>query len=210
VLAERYADAIMQAAVEAFWASFRQASGVDHDDYDVFAFGDSPQMADELAGLVLRGTKRATAGLVVEYERDNEPIPREGSYAVVLDGSGSPVCVIRTTQVKVKPLREVDGAFAWDEGEGARTVAWWLDAHRRFFIRGCAAAGVAFSDDLLTVFERFELVWPLGGGEGGRADTSAQLSQRRGRRDDTDDTASNRSGPHRLLFSEIGPAPLRS
>jgi uncharacterized protein YhfF len=166
--AERYADAIMQAAVEAFRASFRQASGVDHDDYDTFAFGDSPEMADELAGLVLHGPKRATAGLVVEYERNNEPIPREGSYAVVLDGSGSPVCVIRTTQVKVKPLREVDGTFAWDEGEGDRTVAWWLDAHRRFFMRGCAAAGVAFSDDLLTVFERFELVWPLGGGEGGR------------------------------------------
>jgi uncharacterized protein YhfF len=122
VLAERYADAIMQAAVEAFWASFRQASGVDHDDYDVFAFGDSPQMADELAGLVLRGTKRATAGLVVEYERDNEPIPREGSYAVVLDGSGSPVCVIRTTQVTVKPLREVT---APSPGMRVRVLAPW-------------------------------------------------------------------------------------
>jgi hypothetical protein len=56
--------------------------------------------------------------------------------------------------------REVDAAFAWDEGEGDRSVAYWLDAHRRFFARRCAQLGVAFSDEVLTVFERFELVWP--------------------------------------------------
>ena len=52
----------MEAAVEALWASFRQASGVDHDDYEVFAFGDSPEMADELAGLVLHGPRGRAPG----------------------------------------------------------------------------------------------------------------------------------------------------
>jgi uncharacterized protein YhfF len=57
-------------------------------------------------------------------------------------------------------LREVDAACAGDQGEGDQTLGWWLDAHRRCFRRRCARLGVAFSDDVLTVFERFELVWP--------------------------------------------------
>jgi uncharacterized protein YhfF len=147
-------------AVEQYWESFRQASGVDAERHGTFAFGDATEMADELAGLVVRGPKRATAGLLLDYERDHEPLPRDGDFAVVVDGRGLPVAVIRTTQVEVKPLREVDAAFAWDEGEGDRSLAYWLDAHRRFFARRCEALGVAFSDELLTVFERFELVWP--------------------------------------------------
>jgi uncharacterized protein YhfF len=147
-------------AVEEWWEAFRQARGVDADRYDTFAFGDSAEMADELAGLVVHGPKRATAGLLLDYERDGEPVPKEGDYSVVIDGRGLPVATIRTTQVEVKPLREVDAAFAWDEGEGDRSLAWWLDAHRRFFARRCARLGVTFSDDVLTVFERFELVWP--------------------------------------------------
>jgi uncharacterized protein YhfF len=153
-------------AVEEWWESFRQASGVETDQYGTFAFGDGAEMADELAGLVVHGPKRATAGLLADYERDGEPLPREGDYAVVVDGRGLPVAVIRTTQVEVKPLREVDAAFAWDEGEGDRSLAYWLDAHRNFFARRCERLGVAFSDDVLTVFERFELVWPREPGSG--------------------------------------------
>jgi uncharacterized protein YhfF len=44
----------------------------------------------------------------------------------------------------------------WEAFRQARGV----DAHRRFFARRCARLGVTFSDDVLTVFERFELVWP--------------------------------------------------
>lgn len=47
----------------AFWQAFvRSAGGVGAGRaYEAFAFGDSPELASELAELVLRGTKRATA-----------------------------------------------------------------------------------------------------------------------------------------------------
>jgi uncharacterized protein YhfF len=62
--------------------------------------------------------------------------------------------------VTVKPLIEVDAAFAWDEGEGDRTLTDWLAAHRRFFKRQAAREGFEFHDGLETVFERFRVVWP--------------------------------------------------
>jgi hypothetical protein len=42
-----------------------------------------------------------------------------------------------------------------------RELAWWLDAHRRYFARQAAREGFELDDDTLTVFERFEVVWPL-------------------------------------------------
>jgi GNAT superfamily N-acetyltransferase len=69
--------------------------------------------------------------------------------------------VIRTTQIERRPLDQVDAQFAWDEGEGDRTLAYWLDAHRNFFRRECAAEGVPFADDMQVQLERFELLYPF-------------------------------------------------
>jgi uncharacterized protein YhfF len=53
-------------------------------------FGDSPEMAEELGALVIAGTKRATAGLVWEYEAEGAALPQPGAYEIVLDGRGEP------------------------------------------------------------------------------------------------------------------------
>lgn len=150
-------------AVQRMWQEFTQATGLMETLTGSFAFGDSAAMADELADLVRHGPKRATVALMLEYERDATPVPRAGEYSVVLDGRGEPVCVMRTTEVQIKPLNQVDAAFAWDEGEGDRTLAWWQQAHERFFRRQCEQYGEAFREDLPAVFERFELVWPMAG-----------------------------------------------
>jgi uncharacterized protein YhfF len=50
---------------DAFWHAFRRHAGLDHDNYVVGSFGDSPKMATELADLVIAGIKRATASLAL-------------------------------------------------------------------------------------------------------------------------------------------------
>ena len=149
-----------QTAVEAMWASYVADSGYDGPLVMAFAFGDSAELADELGLLVLHGPKRATAELVQAFVAQDEPLPRVGDRCLVLGGDGRPLAIVRTTDVRVGPLSSVNDRFAWDEGEGDRTRAWWLDAHTRFFNRQCAAMGLTFSDDIGVVFERFELVWP--------------------------------------------------
>ena len=147
--------------VQAFWQAYKTAAGLDHDRYEVVAFGDSAAMADELADLVLHGPKRATAGLLRDFVQGGEAMPEVGGHVVVIDGKGRPRCIWRTTEVTIKPLIEVDDAFAWDEGEGDRTRDDWLDGHRRFFSRQAARDGFQFNDRIDTVFERFVVVWPL-------------------------------------------------
>jgi len=121
-----------QTAVEAMWASYVADSGYDGPLVTAFAFGDSAELADELGLLVLHGPKRATAELVQAFVEQDEPLPRVGDRCLVLGGDGRPLAIVRTTDVRVGPLSSVDDRFAWDEGEGDRTRAWWLDAHTRF------------------------------------------------------------------------------
>jgi uncharacterized protein YhfF len=132
----------------------------DQEEPAVEQFGDSAAMADELIGLVLAGTKRATAALVADFAAEGEPLPRIGGHWVACDGAGVPRCVLRSVDLRLGPLASVDDAFAWDEGEGERTRDSWLAGHLTYFARTQAARGEAWSDDLEVVFERFSLVWP--------------------------------------------------
>jgi uncharacterized protein YhfF len=115
------------AETDAFWQAFRRYAGLDHDNYVVGSFGDSPEMATELARLVIAGIKRATASLARDYGEGHEPIPRPGDFVIMRDGEGRPRFIWRTTEVTIKLLSEVDETFAWDEGEGNPTRKWWLE-----------------------------------------------------------------------------------
>ena len=113
-----------------------------------FAFGDGPELADELLELVIRGIKTATCST---EDEPNTSTP--GERWIVLDGSGTPRCVIETTEVTYRRFGDVDAAFAHDEGEGDRSLAYWQQAHRNYFGR----LG-RFSEDMMLMCERFRLV----------------------------------------------------
>jgi uncharacterized protein YhfF len=66
---------------DAFWQAFRRYAGLDHDNYVVGTFGDSPEMATELADLVMAGIKGATASLARDYGEGREPMPHPGDFA---------------------------------------------------------------------------------------------------------------------------------
>lgn len=113
-----------------------------------FAFGDSPALADELLGLVLKGVKTATCST-----EDEPNTSTQGERWIVLDGRGMPRCVIETTEVTYRRYNDVDAAFAHDEGEGDRSLAYWRKAHRQYFGRQGK-----FSEDMMLMCERFRLV----------------------------------------------------
>jgi uncharacterized protein YhfF len=113
-----------------------------------FAFGDSPALADQLLELVMKGVKTATCST-----EDEPNVSKPGERWIVLDGRGEPRCVIETTEVTYRRYGEVDATFAHDEGEGDRSLAYWRDAHRRYFGR----LG-KFREDMMLMCERFRLV----------------------------------------------------
>lgn len=121
-----------------------------------WSFGADPAEADELLGLVLAGTKTATASALRDYEGD--PLPERGTLSILLDGSGHPRALLEATDVRVVPFDEVDEEHARLEGEGDRSLAHWRAVHERFFTR-VAAGEPGFQADMPVVLERFRVVY---------------------------------------------------
>ena len=149
--------------VLAFWSQFKVATGVDHDIFDVVSFGDSAEMMDELADLVVAGIKRATAPLLRDFTSRGLTPPSPGDLVIVVDGSGEPRCVYRTESAEIRALNLIDEDFAFREGEGDKTLASWYQSHVEYYTRQAAREQFSFSSSIPVVLERFVVVWaPVG------------------------------------------------
>jgi uncharacterized protein YhfF len=150
--------------VRSFWEAFAATRTTDPTPHflEVFYFADNEPTANELAALVMAGSKRATAGLLWSHENDHRPLPQPGDLSVVTDFSGKPVCVIETKQVEIVPFEEVSEEFAAIEGEGDGSLEYWRNAHEAYFERECKRIGRTPEARMPVVCEQFEVVFPGG------------------------------------------------
>jgi len=126
---------------------------------DTIVFGDLPDLADELAALVQSGKERATASLPIEFTSSGFPLPTVGDVSIVTTADDRPVAIIELTEVRHVRFDAVDETFAAAEGEGDGSLAWWRDAHFRYFTRVCARLGGNFDDASVVICQRFRLLW---------------------------------------------------
>lgn len=127
---------------------------------DVWSFGDKPEMATQLAHLVVTGEKRATMGWVDAAAKEGTPLAYEGGVSVVTDGFGYPRCVLRSTQVRVHAFSEVPAASAAAEAEGDHSYEDWREGHLAYFTREAARLGLTFDETARISVEHFEVLWP--------------------------------------------------
>jgi uncharacterized protein YhfF len=148
-------------AIQPFWDEFQASVGrVDPARfYEAFHFDDNEPSANELARLVLAGTKRATAGLMWSFGAENRPAPKPGDLSVVTDWQGRPLCVIETKKVAIVPFEEVSEEFAATEGEGDGSLRYWRECHWAYFGRECKRIGREPNVRMPVVCERFEVVY---------------------------------------------------
>jgi uncharacterized protein YhfF len=95
--------------------------------------------------------------LVWAWEAEGE-FPRVGDIEIIIDWQGEPLAVIELTEVRVLPFEEVDATFAYDEGEGDRSLATWRAGHWRYFSRECARLGREPTPTMPVVCQRFRLL----------------------------------------------------
>ena len=147
--------------VQAFWAEFLAKTDRDHNAalYEIFHFDDNETDANELAELVLRGKKAATASLLWEYEKSGKRPPQTGDLSVVTDWQASPLCVIETLGVEIRAFEDVGDEFAAAEGEGDLSLAYWRRVHWSYFGRVCEQLAQQRSPKMAVVCERFRVVF---------------------------------------------------
>jgi uncharacterized protein YhfF len=76
-----------------------------------------------------------------------------GKRWIVKDGQGRARAVVETVELTRRRFKEVDAAFAFDEGEGDRSLGWWRRAHTNYFTRRGE-----FAPGMEVYCERFRLV----------------------------------------------------
>jgi uncharacterized protein YhfF len=121
--------------------------------FECFAFGDSPEMADELLALVLTGKKTATVSVVLE----DEQTPSVGDLSLVLDGRGNPACVIKTVYLDTVKFCDLTWNMVKLEGED-ENFKQWKSGNIRYWTRDAARRGYTFTNQTPITFERFEVV----------------------------------------------------
>lgn len=159
------------AAIEAFWADAKVRAKVNKaPGYlgvtsaeslcpPAWSFGATPEEADELLGLVLAGTKTATASALRDYEGQEgheEPLPAEGDLSIITNGRGEPRALIQTTRVRTAPFQDVDAEHAAAEGEGDLSLEHWRTVHHAFFE---GTGGRPFAEDEDVVLEEFRVLY---------------------------------------------------
>ena len=70
---------------------------------------------------------------MIFYAVDNEPLPQEGTFDVILDSQNQAVCIVEITKVSVQPFNQVSAQHAFKEGEGDKSLAYWQQVHQEFF-----------------------------------------------------------------------------
>jgi uncharacterized protein YhfF len=143
------------------WDNYKKINPNVPNDYEAWAFGDSKEMADELAKLVLEGKKAATASNYILYELENESLPYAGLHNIILDGEGKAVAIAETTSVEIVPFDEVTEEHAYLEGEGDRSLKYWREVHETFFKKELDAINREFHNNIPVVCERFEVVYKI-------------------------------------------------
>ncbi len=128
-------------------------------DYSAWSFGGSSTIADELADLVNRGIKTATASAFPLYESEKESIPKVGEYSVILTSEEEPVCIIRLIEVEILPFNQVSAEQAFQEGEGDRSLEYWRRVHKAFFENELKQRRLKFTEEMQVVCEKFKRVF---------------------------------------------------
>ena len=140
------------------WNAYKQINPLIGDEIDAWAFGVE---ADLLADLVLREEKTATASAYDLYALEDEPLPQEGTFDIILDSQDQAVCIVEITKVYVQPFYQVSADHAYKEGEGDKSLAYWRQVHEEFFTEWLEEAGLTFTPDSKVVLEEFRKVYPL-------------------------------------------------
>lgn len=149
--------------IETFWQ--RYLSTLSEEDrkntptYVVDRFADTPEAATKVGKLVRDGVKTTTSSLVWGLEHIGEPLPKVSQIDLIVDGNGEPLCIIELIEVEIKPFNAVDEQFAFEYGEGDRTLTFWLRDNWDFLSHWCREIGREPSETMPLVFQRFRVLY---------------------------------------------------
>jgi uncharacterized protein YhfF len=118
-------------------------------------FGDPGQMRQRLIDFVIKGNKRATAGLLKsDYEAEGEQIEFVGERLAVINNDESVAAIVEVTRCEVLRFVDVPDEFALAEAEGDLSAEDFRKSHYEYW----TSCGEVITDDTQVVTCYFDLI----------------------------------------------------
>lgn len=161
-LAEAARQPKLDPSVPVLWNAYlQQADGAPPTPMPLaWHFCDNEAEANECAGLVLAGRKRATTPSLKYFETRRLALPKVGDLEIVTDWDGVAQCIIRTTAVDIVRFCDVTAEYAALEGEGDGSLIYWRAVHWGYYRRELRDTDHEPQEDMPLVCQRFEVVFP--------------------------------------------------
>ena len=124
------------------------------DDLRAMEFGTPGKSRETIVNFVVHGKKRATAGLVAEYEKQSEDIEYIGECLAMVDNDSRHIATLQVTRVEESRFADVPDEFALAEAEGDLNAADFRASHYDFWTR----IGETITDDTKIIQIYFNLL----------------------------------------------------
>ena len=148
--------------VEEFWGNYLltlPAGERNQNYFEASAWGNSDELADRIAELVLAGTKTTTSSLLWDQQKNGWLLEKPGDKSIVLNSKKKPICITETVEVFSKPFDEVDAEFVYNYGEGDRTMNFWNKNMWDYYEAECEGLGKRAEKNMPMICIRFRLVY---------------------------------------------------
>lgn len=127
--------------------------------YSAWHFCNDEKNANELAELVVKGEKTATASSLSIYRFEKEDLPKRGDLSIILNWDKEAKCIIKSTKVYLKAFNKVSEEHAYKEGEGDKSLEYWRVEHEKYFTKELSLYNAKFDEEMGVVCEEFEVIW---------------------------------------------------
>ncbi len=152
----------MTTEIDTFWNKYLLTlpEGERHQTYhEAESWGNSAELADRIAALILSGVKTTTSSLEWERAQRNDPIEKVGDKSIILDAQQKPVCITEMTDIFITPFAQVDAAFVYNYGEGSRDMDFWNNNMWEYYVAECAELGFTASPSMPMICQVFKVIY---------------------------------------------------
>jgi uncharacterized protein YhfF len=120
----------------------------------IWSFSDNKVESDYLFDLVEKGIKTATCELYIS----DEQLSDDQTVSILTNWDKTKSIKVKTTKLYKIKLKDVTGEHAFLEGEGDRSLEYWIKVHKKFFKKECKRYNIKFNKDIEIVCEEFEII----------------------------------------------------
>lgn len=148
--------------ISSFWKAFKKSNSSYENisQPQSFYFCDNKIDADACAELVLKKIKQATSPSVWWFQKNSLEFPKIGDLAIVTNWNEEPKAIIRTKKVEIVKYENVTALYAFIEGEGDISLAYWKKVHWDYYTAEMDKFGEYPKEKMEIVCEYFETIWP--------------------------------------------------